>query len=315
MIVTENRRDLLLFFVVAKHGKGSSTGGFFSLLSMGKSEDFRNKETEMPDKNTSKRGTQKRNTTKRKTAGRKTGRTPSRATRKQNKIERDVLILTGCIMAVLLLIFAGLVLQKKARDLENEKKADLGMEMSKENGPESWMAEGAPYIDVQLLTVNDYSRPGIPIDQVNHIAIHYTANPGSPAINNRNYFESLKDTQESMVSSHFVVGLEGEVIQCIPTSEMSYATNSANVDTISIECCHPDESGQFNEETYDSAVKLTAWLCTRFGLGAEAVIRHYDVTGKNCPKYYVEHPEAWEQMKADIAAQIEIDWQLQESLS
>ena len=33
----------------------------------------------------------------------------------------------------------------------------------------------------------------------------------------------------------------------------------------------------------------------------------YDVTGKECPKYYVDHPDAWEQMKADISAQITID--------
>ena len=37
------------------------------------------------------------------------------------------------------------------------------------------------------------------------------------------------------------------------------------------------------------------------------LIRHYDVTGKECPKYYVDHPDAWEQMKADISAQITID--------
>ena len=73
------------------------------------------------------------------------------------------------------------------------------------------------------------------------------------------------------------------------------------MDTISIECCHPDETGAFNSATYDSVVKLTAWLCTRFGLTEEQVIRHYDVTGKNCPKYFVEHEDAWQQMKADIA--------------
>ena len=58
---------------------------------------------------------------------------------------------------------------------------------------------------------------------------------------------------------------------------------------------------------YDSTVKLTAWLCARFGLTSEQVIRHYDVTGKECPKYYVDHSDAWEQMKADIAAQITVD--------
>ena len=168
-----------------------------------------------------------------------------------------------------------------------------------------------PDIDVELLTPNSYSRPQISIEQVNYIAIHYTANPGSTAVSNRNYFENLATTQDNKVSSHFVVGLEGEVVQCIPTSEISYATNSRNVDTISIECCHPDETGQFNTATYDSAVKLTAWLCTRFGLTSDQVIRHYDVTGKDCPKYYVENPDAWIQMKSDIAAQIQTDYALQ----
>ena len=154
----------------------------------------------------------------------------------------------------------------------------------------------APYIDVELLTPNEYSRPQIPIESVQYIAIHYTANPGATAIANRNYFENLATTHDTKVSSHFVVGLDGEVVQCIPTSEMSYATNSRNVDTLSIECCHPDETGKFNEATYDSAVKLSAWLCVRFGLTSENVIRHYDVTGKNCPKYYVENPDAWIQM-------------------
>ena len=178
-------------------------------------------------------------------------------------------------------------------------------------GPEQWQKEGAPYIDVELLTPNEYSRPQIPIESVNYIAIHYTANPGATAIANRNYFENLANTHDTKVSSHFVVGLDGEVVQCIPTSEMSYATNSRNVDTISIECCHPDETGKFNDSTNDSVVKLTAWLCVRFGLTSENVIRHYDVTGKDCPKYYVENPDAWLQMKADIAAQINVDYGLQ----
>ena len=41
--------------------------------------------------------------------------------------------------------------------------------------------EGAPYIDVELLTPNEYSRPQIPIESVQYIAIHYTANPGATA--------------------------------------------------------------------------------------------------------------------------------------
>ena len=194
---------------------------------------------------------------------------------------------------------------------QEEQTAQTESDSGNTDGPEKWMQEGAPYIDVELLTPNEYSRPQIPISSVQYIAIPYTANPGATAMANRDYFENLASTQETKVSSHFVVGLEGEVVQCIPTSEMSYATNSRNVDTLSIECCHADETGKFNDSTYDSVVKLTAWLCTRFGLTSENVIRHYDVTGKDCPKYYVENPDAWTQMKGDIAAQIETDYALQ----
>ena len=68
-------------------------------------------------------------------------------------------------------------------------------------------------------------------------------------------------------------------------------------DTLSIECCHVDESGAFTDATYISLVRLTGWLCYRFNLTSEDVIRHYDVTGKNCPKYYVEHPDKWQEFK------------------
>lgn len=162
-----------------------------------------------------------------------------------------------------------------------------------------------PDIDVQLLDINEYSRPGIESDPIKGIVIHYTANPGSTAQNNRDYFEGLKDSHETSVSSHFVVGLDGEIIQCVPTWELAYASNSRNQDTVSIECCHPDESGEFTDKTYKSLVQLTAWLCDKFGLTQNDVIRHYDVTGKICPKYFVEDEKAWELFKGDVKAALE----------
>ncbi len=166
-----------------------------------------------------------------------------------------------------------------------------------------------PDIDVQLLDINEYSRPGIESDSITGIVIHYTANPGSTAQQNRNYFNGLKDSHETSVSSHFVVGLEGEIIQCVPTWEIAYASNERNHDTVSIECCHPDETGKFNDETYKSVVQLTAFLCEKYGLTQENVIRHYDVTGKICPKYFVEHEDAWQTFKEDVGAALQKDKQ------
>lgn len=162
-----------------------------------------------------------------------------------------------------------------------------------------------PDIDVELLTVNPYSRPGKKTEKINGIVMHYTANPGATAMDNRNYFEGLKDSHETKTSSNFIVGLDGEIVQCVPTWEVAYASNDRNSDTVSIECCHPDESGKFNQKTYKSMVELTAWLCLKFGLTQEDVIRHYDVTGKNCPKYFVEDEKVWEQFKEDIKSVLE----------
>ena len=161
-----------------------------------------------------------------------------------------------------------------------------------------------PDIDVELLTPNEYSRPGIATNKITGIVVHYTANPGATAMNNRDYFEGLKDSHITKASSNFVVGLEGEIVQCVPTWEIAYASNSRNIDTVSIECCHPDETGIFNKKTYQSMVDLCAWLCLKFDLDENDVIRHYDVTGKICPKYFVENEDAWRKFKSDIGTKL-----------
>ena len=142
------------------------------------------------------------------------------------------------------------------------------------------------------------ARSGQRLADIRGIVIHYVGNPGTTAMNNRNYFAKA-DTE---VCSHFVVGLKGEVVQCLPLWERSAASNQRNRDTISIEVCHPDDSGKFREDTYASLVQLTAWLCRSADLTPEAVIRHYDVTGKECPRYYVRHPDAWKTFLADVQA-------------
>lgn len=155
-------------------------------------------------------------------------------------------------------------------------------------------------IQHQFLTVNPYSRSGDKLGRIKGVVIHYTANPGSTAQNNRDYFENLKDKHTTSVSSHFIIGLQGEVIQCVPLNEIAYASNNRNSDTISIECCHPDISGKFNDKTYNSLQTLVKSLMDTYHLNSNDIIRHYDVTGKNCPKYFVEHEDAWTQFKNSL---------------
>lgn len=151
------------------------------------------------------------------------------------------------------------------------------------------------WIDQEFIE-NPEARTGEPLPAVRDLAIHYVGNPGSSAKGNRNYFNS----EGVEVCSHFIVGLDGEVLQCLPLNERSVATNQRNGDTISIEVCHPDETGRFSDVTYDSLIRLAAWLCEQFDLTEENLIRHYDASGKLCPLYYVQHEDAWLQLKRDV---------------
>ena len=152
------------------------------------------------------------------------------------------------------------------------------------------------WVDQQINKVDGDSRRGVMLEGVRNIVIHYVGNPGTTAQQNRDYYAS----RSSEVSSHFVIGLKGEIIQCIPLHEKSSASNHRNKDTISIEVCHPDESGKFTDASYQSLVKLTAWLCETCDLDSDDIIRHYDVTGKQCPLYFVTHEDAWKRFLKEV---------------
>ncbi|MCI8578589.1 MAG: N-acetylmuramoyl-L-alanine amidase [Lachnospiraceae bacterium] len=154
-----------------------------------------------------------------------------------------------------------------------------------------------------FLNVNPYSRPGTRRTQVNSIVVHYVANPGTSARQNWSYFNNLADQtgpDAVSASSHYIIGIDGEILQGIPLDEVAYANYPRNDDTVSIECCHPDDTGEFSEETMKSLVRLTAWLCGELHLDEKDVIRHYDVIGKNCPKYYVENESEWKEFKKAV---------------
>ncbi len=152
------------------------------------------------------------------------------------------------------------------------------------------------WIEDAVIPIDGISRRGRLLDKVKDIVVHYVGNPGTSARANRDWYGNPL----SSVSSHFIVGLDGEVLLCVPMNEVSSASNWRNHDTISIEVCHPDDSGIFNDQTYASLVKLTAWLLEQTRLNVDHIIRHHDVTGKECPRWFVRDPAAWEQFKSDV---------------
>lgn len=156
------------------------------------------------------------------------------------------------------------------------------------------------WVEEALIPVNDYSRPGRAMTAVNGIVVHYIGNPGTTARQNRNYFAGLARSHETYASSNFIIGLDGEVLLCVPIGEVAFASNDRNDDTLSIEVCHPDDTGEFTPESYEALVKLVRWLAEFYELDEEDIIRHYDIRGKECPRYFVQNPEAWETFKTEV---------------
>lgn len=225
--------------------------------------------------------------------------------RRERQLRRNMIICTG-IVAIVLISIVTLVFR-----LRGSKETLAGADDASVTD-EKYIAE-QPELDVELLPVNPYSRPGTELAEVKGIVVHYTANPGTTAMQNRDYFAGLAETHTTSASSHFIIGLEGEIVQCIPCNEIAYATKERNADTIAIECCIEDDTGKFNARTYQSLVELTTWLMGRYELGVDDVIRHYDATGKNCPKYYVENGGAWRVFKSDLIEYIDKNGQEKEA--
>lgn len=127
------------------------------------------------------------------------------------------------------------------------------------------------------------------------IILHYIGNPGTSARQNASYFAHV-GTQTSV---HYIVD-DREVIEIIPPDRKSYGTSSRrhNESFIQIEMCHPDESGKVSNATLTNVVCLCRELMKQYEI--TEIIRHYDVTGKRCPLWYVDHPEEWEALKRRI---------------
>lgn len=174
------------------------------------------------------------------------------------------------------------------------------------NRPELSLLKAPNWYTQDFLRINPYSRPGTKRKEINSIVVHYVANPGTNAAQNKAYFDNLADQtgeNATSASSHYIIGIEGEIVQCIPLDEVAYANYPRNDDTVSIECCHPDSTGEFSEATKASLAKLIGWLCGELNLTERDVIRHYDVVGKNCPKYYVDE-ENWKDLKQSFKPEI-----------
>lgn len=173
----------------------------------------------------------------------------------------------------------------------------------------------------QLIPVNPYTRPGTKRSFTRNIVWHWTANPGATAENHVGYFgETIPEanrlilekvrlgelTQEQAdkmmvyASAHvFIDRIQTLII--IPLDELAYHASQANPYSIGVELC-VEEDGSFHPETVRRAIEFGAYLAKEYNLNTLSdFLRHYDVTGKICPKPWVDHPSDWDSFKQSVS--------------
>ncbi len=142
-------------------------------------------------------------------------------------------------------------------------------------------------------------RPGTKIVP-EYITIHSTGNPNSTARNERGWLTNPSNTRTA--SWHIVVD-EKEVIEAIPLDEIAYHAGNSNGNnkSIGIEIC---ESGN-REKTLENAVKLVAKMLYERGWGVDKLKRHYDWSGKNCPRILnYNNWQGWDKFVSDVKKEL-----------
>lgn len=146
---------------------------------------------------------------------------------------------------------------------------------------------------------NDSSR-------IKYIVIHYTGNDGDTAYNNTKYFK----TEYRGASAHYFVD-ETSIWQCVLDEDVAwhcgttgtyYHPECRNTNSIGIELCSKKKNGKYYipEETIERAIELINYLRQLYNIPVENILRHYDVTHKNCPAPFVEDKTQWDNFLAKI---------------
>lgn len=152
---------------------------------------------------------------------------------------------------------------------------------------------------------------------IKYIVIHYTANDGDTAKGNGNYFAN----NIVRASAHYFVD-DDIITRSVPDDYIAWAVGGSkykytkggkfygkctNANSISIEFCDTKKNGvyDFTEATMKNAADLVKLLMKKYNVPVERVIRHYDVTGKVCPKPFVDDEKAWETFKERLADNME----------
>jgi N-acetylmuramoyl-L-alanine amidase len=140
-------------------------------------------------------------------------------------------------------------------------------------------------------------RPGYPM-VAQYLTLHSTANPNSTAKNERAWLTNPTNTR---IASWHIVSDEKEAIEAVPLNEVAWhagdANGTGNRGSIGIEIC---ESGN-REKTLANAVEMTVRLLKERKWGVDKLRRHFDWSGKICPRIMSANGwQGWAKFKAEV---------------
>lgn len=159
--------------------------------------------------------------------------------------------------------------------------------------------------------ISKYNYNSGSTSRIKWIVIHYVGATGGAEANCKYFAGGYRGA-----SAHYFVGFDGEIWQSVEDKNIAWSVGAKsykhatcrNSNSLSIEMCCKKKSGTgekgwyFKDATVNSTVELTKYLMKKYGIDADHVIRHYDVTGKICPGPYVynntEH--TWTKFKSAI---------------
>ena len=173
-------------------------------------------------------------------------------------------------------------------------------------------------VDIKIKTANRSNYGGKRnIADIKYIVIHYTANDGDTDEGNGNYFAN----NIVGASAHYFVD-DDSITRSVPDDYIAWAVGGSkykytkggtfygkctNANSISVELCDTKKNGvyDFTEATIKNAADLVKLLMEKYTVPVERVIRHYDVTGKVCPKPFVDDEKAWKEFKERLVDNME----------
>ena len=145
-------------------------------------------------------------------------------------------------------------------------------------------------------------------EKIEFLVVHYTANPnpGADARMNAIYLRN-----KSGAGTHYCID-DKEIVQCTDESNVAYAVGDKkwlgfipkpwllnkirNNNSLSFEMCLG--GGRNDSLIIETTAQQLGWQLVNKGLDISRVVRHNDVSGKHCPRFFYADKQ-WNQAKED----------------